>query len=312
MKRFGCKAVLLQTIGAAAMLVACTFAAATDVPCPASDDPQQINVEVRVPNEMPLYQACVSIHFDSVVNLTPDSLGLTAQLIDPSTFSGLPANVNVDPAFPVLISIEPPVAIYRNGYETGQVGDGNLDFLKTYDLEIHTDQLACTGTNSTYRLFKAPHGSNTFADVTDNLFSGSVRARGRGGAFSQFVIAKDARSLLVDIIPTKLTNLTLSLGASGLTGTLLTSLTNLLTQLPVDLALGLLSGNLSTAIGDLEEFIAEVLTGADNGDVPQEWTAGGGLNNVAGELVSLAQTLIFSLQTVFPASSPVCGIATPL
>jgi hypothetical protein len=311
MKRFGCKAVLVR-LSAAAMLLACGLAAATDVPCVPSSDPSQINVEVKVPADTPLYQACVSIHFDSVVNLTPDSLGLTAQVIDPSSFSGLPAGVSVDPSFPVLISIEPPVALYRNGYEEGQVGDGNLDFVKTYDLEIHTDRLACSGTNSTYRLFKAPHGSNVFADVTDGLFSGSVRARGRGGAFSQFVIAKDTRSLLLDIIPTKLTNLTVSLGASGLTGSLLTALTNLLTQFPVDLTLGLLTGNLSAAIGDLTDFIAQVLTGADNGDVPDEWTAGGGLTNVAGELVSLAQTLIFSLQTVFPASSPVCGIASPL
>ena len=312
MKQFGCKAVLVRLTATAAMLAACGLAVATDVPCPPSSDPSQINVEVKVPADVPLYQACVSIHFDSVINLTPDSLGLTAQVIDPSSFTGLPAGVSVDPSFPVLISIEPPVALFRNGYEDGQVGDGNLDFLKTYDLEIHTDQLACSGTGSTYRLFKAPHGSNAFADVTDALYSGSVRARGRGGAFSQFVVAKDARSLLLEIIPTKLTNLTLSLGASGITGSLLTALTNLLTQFPVDLTLGLLTGNLSAAIADLTDFIAEVLTGADSGDVPQEWTAGGGLLNVAGELVSLAQTLIFSLQTVFPASSPVCGIASPL
>jgi hypothetical protein len=311
MKRFRCKAVLIK-VAAVLGLAAAGCAVAADVPCPPSTDPNQIAVEVKVPSDVPLYQACVSIHFDSVANLTADSLGLTAQVIDPSSFSGLPSGVTIDPAFPVLISIEPSVALYRNGYESNQVGDGNLDFLKSYDLEIHTDQLTCSGTSSTYRVFKAPHGSNTFADVTDGLFSGSVRARGRGGAFSQFVIAKDARSLLLDIVPTKLTNLTLSLGASGLTGTLLTALTDLLTQFPVDLTLGLLSGNLSAAIGDLTDFIAEVLTGADNGQVPEEWTAGGSLSNVAGELVSLAQTLIFSLQTVFPASSPVCGIASPL
>ncbi len=311
MKRLALKA-LLVNVGAAAILVAAGFAKATDVPCPPSTDPSLITVEVKVPADLPQYQACVSIQFDSVVNLTPDSLGLTAQVIDPVTFVGLPANVSIDPAFPVLISIEPPVALFRNGYESNQVGDGNLDFIKSYDLEIHTDNLACSGVNSLYRVFKAPHGSTTFADVTDNVFSGSVRARGRGGAFSQFVIAQDNRSLLLDIVPTKLTNLTLDLGASGITGSLLTALTNLLTQLPADVAVGLLSGNLSAAIGDLSEFIADVLTGADNGEVADEWTAGGTLNNVAGDLVSLTQTLIFSLQSVYPASSPVCGIASPL
>ncbi len=300
----------LARLAASAALIAATSAAATDVPCPASTDSNVISVEVKVPADMPLYQACVTITFDDAVNLTRDSLGLTAEVVDPATFTGLPLNVAINPAFPVRISVEPPMAIFRNGQEINQVGDGNLYFLKTYDLEIHTDALACSGTGSTIRMFKAPHGSSAFADVTDGLFSGSVRARGRGGAFSQFVIANDARSLLVDIIPTKLTNLTLSLGASGLTGTLLTSLTTLLTSFPGDLVTGLVIGNLSAAIGDINEFISDVLVGADNGDVPQEWTAGGSLINVAGELVSLAKTLIFSLQTVFPASSPVCGITS--
>lgn len=311
MKRLVCNALFVK-FGAAAMLVAAGFAMATDVPCPPSTDPSLITVEVKVPTDTLQYQACVSIQFDSVVNLTPDSLGLTAQVIDPTTFAGLPVNVTIDPAFPVLISVEPPVALFRNGLESNQVGDGNLDFLKTYDLEIHTDSIGCSGVNSLYRVFKAPHGSNTFADVTDGLFSGSVRARGRGGAFSQFVIAQDNRSLLLDIVPTKLTNLTLDLGASGITGSLLTALTNLLVEFPGDLTIGLLSGNLSAAIGDLNDFVADVLGGADSGDVADEWTAGGTLNNVAGDLVSLTQTLIFSLQSVFPASSPVCGIASPL
>ncbi|HEX4479538.1 MAG TPA: DUF6689 family protein [Rudaea sp.] len=311
MKQLVCKAILGQW-AAVAIFAVSGFAMAADVPCPPSTDPSMISVDVHVPADAPLYQACVSVQFDSVVNLTPDSLGLTAQIIDPSTFTGLPASVTIDAAFPVLISIEPPVALFRNGLESNQTGDGNLDFLKTYDVEIHTDSIACSGTKSLYRMFKAPHGSNTFADVTDGLFSGSVRARGRGGAFSQFVIAKDARSLLLDIVPTKLTNLTLDLGAGGITGSLLTALTNLLTQFPADLALGLLAGNLSAAIDDLNEFITDVLGGADSGDVADEWTAGGTLNNVAGGLVSLTQTLIFSLQTVFTTSSPVCGIAGPL
>src|SRR5450432_4158337 len=78
------------------------------------------------------YNATVTITFDQAINLSADSLNLTAELIDPNNFSGLPAGVSIDPTFPVLISVEPPVTLFVNGYEANQTGDGNLAFFNTY------------------------------------------------------------------------------------------------------------------------------------------------------------------------------------
>jgi hypothetical protein len=252
----------------------------------------------------PTYTATVTITFDSVVNLTPGSLNLTAQIIDPATFTGLPTQVSIDPDFPVLISVEPPVPLFMNSFEEGQVGNGALYFFNTYEMEIHTGNLACSSTSSPYRLYKAPHGSPSFSDVTDDLYAGSVRARGRGGAFSQFVVANDQRPQSVLVVPViateKLLNLTTRLLGSSINGTLLTTLTSLLGQVSTSL----LTLDIGGAISALNAFITDVTTGAQNGDIANEWTAGGSLSNDAGDLLSLAQTLNFTLQLL--QGAPVC------
>lgn len=255
---------------------------------------------VQLPSAaVPTYTATVTITFDSVANLSPGSLGLTAQIVDPNIFTGLPAQVAIDPDFPVLISVEPPVPLFLNGFEAGQTGNGALYFFNTYELEIDTTNLVCASNTSTYRLYKAPHGSAVFSDVTDDLLHGSVRARGRGGAFSQFVVAKDNRVALVVAIG-KLAGLTTRLLGSTINGTLLTTLTNLLLQVGTDLA----TLNVGGAISALNNFIADVTAGAQNGQIANEWIAGGSLSNDAGELLSLAQTLNFTLQLL--QGAPVC------
>jgi hypothetical protein len=247
------------------------------------------------------YSAVVTIVFDqdpTPLNLSAGSLNLTAQLIDPTHPPGtLPANVSVDPAFPVLVSVEPPVALFMNSYEDNQSGDGNLAFFNTYELEIHTPDLACSSSTSTYRLYKAPHGSTVFTDYTDDLFQGSVRARGRGGSFSQFIVVRDNRPqtlLGVPLIATeKLLNLTTRLNlATILNPGLLTALTGALTNVAADL----LTLNIGAALGDLQIFIDGVVTGAQNGDIANEWKSDRSVNNDAGDLLGLAQTLQFTLR----------------
>jgi len=244
------------------------------------------------------YSAVVTITFDNAVNLSAGSLHLTADLFDPNSFSGtLPANVSVDPAFPVVVTVEPPAVLFMNSYEVNQVGDGNLAFFDTYYFEMHTPNLACASSTSTYRLYKAPHGSNVFADVTDDLFQGSVRARGRGGAFSQFIVVKDNRPQTLLGVPViaveKLLALTTRLNlATILNPALLTSLTNALAAVSVDL----LTLNIGAALADLQIFIDGVVTGAQNGDIANEWKSDRTLVNDAGELLSLAETLQFTLR----------------
>jgi hypothetical protein len=240
------------------------------------------------------YNAVVTVTFDQAVNLSADSLNVTAQLVDPSNPpASLPANVTVDSSFPVLVSIEPPVPLFMNGYEMAQAGNGELAFFNTYEIEVHTTDLVCGSSTSPYRLYKAPHGSTTFADVTDNLFSGSVRARGRGGAFSQFLVVNDSRPQFLLGLPVialgKLTDLTTRLLAATLSGVLRGDLTPLL----VNVSEALLLLDYVTAIANLNAFIDDVTADAGVG-IANEWTPEGSVND-AGELISLAQTLNFTL-----------------
>ncbi|HET8941167.1 MAG TPA: DUF6689 family protein [Rudaea sp.] len=255
----------------------------------------------------PTSTATVTIAFDSVTNLTPDSLNLTASLIDPGHPPPLPAQVSIDPAFPVLIEIEPTVALFRNGFESGQTGNGNLAFTNTYVFDIDTSNLQCASATSTYRLFKAEHGSDTFDDVTEDLFHGSVRARGRGGAFSRFVLVKDDRPQtlvgLPIIAPLKLTNLVLRLAAApSVTGTLLTTLVGLLTQVTTDLT----TLNINAALSDLDLFIAGINAASSSNAIANKWNADRSLTNDAGELLGLAQSLRFSLTLL--KGDPVCTL----
>lgn len=256
--------------------------------------------DIKLPNAaLPLYSATVTITFDSVVNLTPGSLNLTAEIIPTSSLALIPG-VDLDSDFQVLISVEPPVALYRNSFEQGETGDGNLDFLNTYLLEVHTTDLVCASPSSQYRLYKAPHGSTTFADVTSDLFAGSVRARGRGGAFSQFIVVKDSRLPLLVAVDKTLTLVARTVQA-GITGPLFVLISSVLGDLlPIP--------NIPAAIAAVTSFISGV-TAAAGITISNEWTAGGALTNDAGDLLSLAQSLLFTLSELNGA--PVCTAAPP-
>jgi hydrogenase maturation factor len=184
-------------------------------------DPDTAVADVALSDGVNTYQVSVTIAFDHAVNLSASSLGLAAQLIDPLHPPGsLPAGVTVDPAFPILISVWPPVwkadgtgdVIFINGDESnqGNASGGALEFSDTYQMEVHTASMDCASALSAFRLYKAPHGSTDFSDITSDLFRGSVRARGRGGSFSQFIVVADTQQLAASA-SVKLVNLDVGL-----------------------------------------------------------------------------------------------------
>ncbi|MGN6520048.1 MAG: DUF6689 family protein [Dokdonella sp.] len=246
------------------------------------------------------YDAEVTIIFDTPTNLSPRSLNLGAELFDPAQAPGaLPAGVSIDPAFPMLITIEPPgtPALFTSGFEPSEDGTGVLSFHNTYDIEVHTHRLVYTP-NSPYRLLKAPIGG-AFADVTEDVLKGSARARGRGGAFSQFVVGYDANAglgaVLVVILP-KSTALTLRLTAAILGNLLRGELTALLTNVIAAIGTAVINPVLgcTNALGPLDDFIADVEAHAGI-DIANLWRGQHDVVNDAGELSSLARTLRFSL-----------------
>ncbi|MGI8560077.1 MAG: DUF6689 family protein, partial [Luteimonas sp.] len=122
--------------------------------------------------------ADLTLTFDDASGLSASSLGVSAELVnlsDPAILSRLadPQLLQIDPAFPLLITVEPPAS-------------GGLSFLRTVRVEVHTHALAYS-VGSFYRLFKAPVGGS-FRDISDEIAPGSVRARGTTSGFSQFLV----------------------------------------------------------------------------------------------------------------------------
>ena len=241
-----------------------------------------------------VHDADVTIVFDSPINLSVESLNLTAELVDPADpaiAARLPAGVAIDPAFPMLITVEPPLYpwLFVDGFDPGPPAAGALSFLNAYEFEVHTHDLVYTP-NSRYRLMKAPIGG-PFRDVTDDVRSGSTRARGRGGAFSQFVVVAD-NNLPLLIALGKVVELDLRLLGAVLADPLRLDLTAQLVQVQLALLVPILG--CVNALVPLDQFIATLDAHAGI-DIANLWQAGGNTVNDAGELESLAYTLRFSL-----------------
>ncbi|MEP6511743.1 MAG: DUF6689 family protein [Dokdonella sp.] len=265
----------------------------------------QALANISLTNGSGTFTADVTITFDSPSNLTAEELNLTAVLVDPNDPTLLtrlpactPSCVSVDPAFPMLITVEPVSYpwMFRSGFETADTEPENLNFLNTYEFEVHTSNLDCSAPAAgvscpitAYRLFKAPIGGN-FDDITDDVLKGSVRARGRGGAFSQFLVVQDTRDSL-SVEQGKSFNLEARIRSASLSNTLRSDLLGQLAQVQVAV---LLDQNYAQAISYLDQLIFEIQAHAGI-DVFNRWSSDHNLVNDAGEMLSLAQTLRYTL-----------------
>jgi hypothetical protein len=232
------------------------------------------------------YSADVTITFIGAQNLNPIELNLSAQLVnplDPGLLARLPACVNpllgcvtIDPNFPMLITVE-PLSLRR----------GNLSFLNAYTFEVHTSNLAYVP-YSQYRLDKAPI-TGAFDDISTAIESGSVRARGSGGTFSQFLVVSDTRlSLTVEL--QKNLHLQARILSSALSDVLHNQLLGLLGNVTAAVALG----NYTLAISNLDQLIDVVQANAGT-NIANVWSSNHLLANDAGDMLTLAQTLRFTL-----------------
>ncbi len=288
-------------VGAMAFWIAATACAQVTVTIQGN----QALAQISLPKSGGTVDADITITFDSPVNLTADELNLTAQLVnptDPTLVSRLPsclmACVSVDPAFPLLITVEPFNVpwLFRSGFESDDSPTGNLEFLNTYEFEIHTAAIDCAAAavgapcpTTNYRLFKAPVGG-AFTDYTSEIVKGSVRARGRGGAFSQFLIVRDTRpSLLTEV--QKYLALQTRILAAVLDSTLQGDLLGLLADVQVALLVNL---DTAAAIANLDALIAEI-EGNAGITIANRWSSDHSVINDAGEMEGLALTLRYTL-----------------
>jgi hypothetical protein len=118
----------------------------------------------------------------SLQNLTVPCVGFSVEVLDAAGVANVnsrlpdPLNQAIDPALPLRVTIEPPIAC-------------GLAFDDDYDAEFKGNNLTWVA-SSPYRLMKAPIGGS-YRDITASVVTGSVRSRGCGGTFSEFVMVVD-------------------------------------------------------------------------------------------------------------------------
>jgi len=223
------------------------------------------------------------IAFEEVSGLTPESLGLSVTLVspfDPGLLARFPdlALISVPSAFPVLVTLDPPLA-------------GPLTFRGMPTVEIHTHDLLYT-VGSALRLFAASPGG-VFADVTGTMGPGSYRVIGhKPDMAGDYVILLDLRSV-DQVILDKLYWLE---GVLASNSHLIDPLVyQQLTALTATIRQEVQSGLVAAALTDVETFLATVEANSGEG-IPDLWRASRDLINVAGDLRSVGSTLEFSLR----------------
>jgi hypothetical protein len=299
-------------IGAGMLCLALASAASAQVLVTVDGDTAHADISLTGANGQ-TYTAEVIIQFDTPQNLTPEALNLTAEIIDPALIdlTRMPPGDScliypvicscpdthigntcppptIDPDFPIMVTVEPITLpwLFYSGFDGGDAGNGELSFKNTYHFEMHTHDLEYSD-DTLYRLFKAPIG-DIFQDVTTEVAMGSFRARGRGGAFSQFVIASDPRNQL-DLARAKLGDLSTRILTAALADGLRLDLLGLVAKVEALLVVDLLG-----ALTVLDELIGTIELDAGI-SIPNIWDASHTVPNDAGEMDSLAQSARFSM-----------------
>jgi len=240
--------------------------------------PNHVVAKVDLPGNL---KADLTLVFEQSVGLTADSIGISARIADPgdlSLTSRLPASVSIPIAFPVVITIEPPL-------------NGPLSFSGAVAIDLHTHNLTYLP-GTPLRFFVAPTGKGTFQDITASIGLGSYRTGANKGGFSEFMIVADLRPLN-GVIDEKFKRLASALDANA-------------TRIS-PAAMLVLRGTLSEAksayydandaagASDKIQSFADAVKQNSGSAIPDVWRASRDLVNAAGDLRSLASTLKFSL-----------------
>lgn len=265
---------MMRTLLTAVLLVFGQAAMAQSVPVSVNVSGNVASVQVGTVTQ-PL--ADLTLTFDDASGLSASSLGISAKMVDLNDLallSRLPDSslTQLNAAFPLMITIEPPAS-------------GGLGFHRTVRVEVHTHALTYTA-GSDYRLLKAPIGGS-FRDITDEIAPGSVRARGTTGGFSQFLVLADLRPSQ-DVIAAKLG--WMRARVDELTPSEQPTFDADLDTVQASVA----SADYSNALATLDLLRQRAADRAGQ-QLRDEWRASHDEVNQAGELISGAATLKFSI-----------------
>lgn len=270
---FAVAALLLHTAAASAGSVIVTII-----------DGDKARADITLPNPGGgNYTAEFELDFEptNLQNLTVECIGITADVLDAGEIANIqsrlphPGQQVIDPAFPVRVTVEPPSAC-------------GLAFQDQYDVTLDTDDLVYAPF-SPYRLVKAPIGQ-AFQYVTGTVTAGSVRARGRAGGFSEFVIIKDNSPQYTTDCENEYNDLAAQLAAATVSPSVRRTL-------EVDLAVSRAAyeaGDYAHAIELLANFDAHCAE-FGGASLPNRWRSARDLDDVEGDLIGGSDSLRFMM-----------------
>lgn len=244
-------------------------------------DGRKAKAEITLVDGPNTYTADFELEFHDPQNLTVACVGIDADVLDAIEIADIesrlpdPVNQSIDPAFPVRVTVEPPIAC-------------GLQFDDDVDVEFDTPDLVYAPF-SPYRLMKGPVGG-PFRDITAAVVAGSVRSRGSGGSFSEFVMVVDAlqdhdadANQAYDAIEARIDDPAISLTAQ--------------LTLQTDVALSRAAydaSNYAQAIALLDDL--DLHCGMLGGPaLPNVWRSARDLVNAEGEIVTLSGNIKFAL-----------------
>ena len=269
------KHAFLRALLTAMVLLGPGLAAAQVVPVQVSTNGNVATVNVGASTLAPMAE--LTFTFDDASNLSSQSLGISAQLLDvgdPALLARIPnaGLLKLDPSLPLLVTVAAPAA-------------GGLSFRRTGRFELHTHLLPYS-LGSNFRVLKAPVGGR-FEDVTEEIASGSVRARSRYSGFSQFLVVADLRPTS-SVVAAKIKRLRTRVAT--LPAAEQAPFSGYLDAIETALA----RADYGDAIATVDLVSARALERAGNG-LADEWRASRDADNQAGDLLAAAATLKFSL-----------------
>ena len=269
------KHAIIRAILAAALLLGSSLATAQVLPVKVTASGNVATATIGLTPLLPIAE--LTFTFDDASNLSANSLGLTAQLLDIADsrlLARLPDAhlLSIPGTLPLLVTVTAPAS-------------GGLSFRRTGRFELHTHLLPYS-IGSNLRVFKAPVGGR-FEDVTEEIAPGSVRARSRYSGFSQFIVLPDLRPTS-SVVARKIERLRTRVATLPAAE-----------QAPFATYLDMVEASVAredygNAIAALDLLGARALARAGHG-LSDEWRAGRDADNQAGDLLAGAATLKFSI-----------------
>ena len=271
---------LTTVVATTALLLFSTAQAQVVTPATLTVDDNKIQAKLTLSS---LIEVDLTVEFENSIGLNANNIDITAELLDPTDLTitdRLPSTLtSAVSGFPVLVSISPKA-------------DAGFGFEGLATVELYTKAIHYTPTIP-WRLFTS-HDGGTFEDITMLTSSGSFRARGSTGQFSDFIILLDNRPS-ASVIDDKVASLSSIVNGnrdkiSALLETAIDSGIN-------DVQSALAVNDDDAALVAVDSLISLVENASGN-EIADVWRSSGDVVNVKGLLLTQLQTLRFSLRTL--------------